>query len=492
MVLRMVVASRVSRCRSEPVLPGKRYPDPDRSAGNPRGSPRVGGMRPRRLRRLDGLNVFITGAAQRHRPGHGGGGRGRRWPAVPHRRPGRPAGRRRPRRSGTAAARWCVAEPVDLTDHDGVRRLARQVTDEHGAMDVVMNIAGISAWGTVQSLEHETWRRQVEVNLMGPIHVIEELVPPMVEAGRGGHLVNVSSAAGIIGMPWHAAYSASKFGLRGVSEVLRFDLGPARHRRLAGLPGRGAHPADRHRPDRRRRHHQPAVPQGAGPLPRARGVARDGGRGDPQGRTTQPLLGLHLPRHPADPRGAAVLPAGVLRSRCGCSTAAPTGSSPRSAAPAGQTHERPAHLPRRPARARAADLGVHPARRTGDPHRPAAHLHHPRPPPRPVLGLAALRRQADARRQAAPDRHRAGDPARGSGSRQRLRVQPPRTARSTGRAGRRRHRAGPAGVRRRRLERPAVAAAARHRVAARARATSTTRSGRSCAPPRTSAPASSC
>src|SRR5690606_5980300 len=61
----------------------------------------------------------------------------------------------------------------------------------------------------------------------GPIHVIESLVPAMVEAGRGGHLVNVSSAAGIIGMPWHAAYSASKFGLRGVSEVLRFDL--ARH-----------------------------------------------------------------------------------------------------------------------------------------------------------------------------------------------------------------------------------------------------------------------
>src|SRR3546814_15838794 len=59
---------------------------------------------------------------------------------------------------------------------------------------------------------------------MGPIHVIETLVPPMIEAGRGGHLVNVSSAAGIIGMPWHAAYSASKFGIRGFSEVLRFDL----------------------------------------------------------------------------------------------------------------------------------------------------------------------------------------------------------------------------------------------------------------------------
>ena len=68
----------------------------------------------------------------------------------------------------------------------------------------------------------------VSINLMGPIHVIETFVPPMVAAGRGGHLVNVSSAAGLVALPWHAAYSASKFGLRGLSEVLRFDL--ARHR----------------------------------------------------------------------------------------------------------------------------------------------------------------------------------------------------------------------------------------------------------------------
>jgi NAD(P)-dependent dehydrogenase (short-subunit alcohol dehydrogenase family) len=59
---------------------------------------------------------------------------------------------------------------------------------------------------------------------MGPIHVIESFLPPMIAAGRGGHLVNVSSAAGLFGLPWHAPYSAAKFGLRGISEVLRFDL----------------------------------------------------------------------------------------------------------------------------------------------------------------------------------------------------------------------------------------------------------------------------
>jgi len=115
-------------------------------------------------------------------------------------------------------------ETADVSDHAAVVALGGRLTAAYGAMDVVMNIAGISAWGTVRSLEHDHWRRLVDVNLMGPIHVIEALVPPMVDAGRGGSLVNVSSAAGLIGMPWHAAYSASKFGLRGVSEVLRFDL----------------------------------------------------------------------------------------------------------------------------------------------------------------------------------------------------------------------------------------------------------------------------
>lgn len=117
-----------------------------------------------------------------------------------------------------------VAVPADVADRESVRRLARSIHDASGAMDVVANVAGVAMWGTVRGMPHEDWRQLVEVNLMGPIHVIEEFLPAMIDQGRGGQLVNVSSAAGIIGMPWHAAYSASKFGLRGVSEVLRFDL----------------------------------------------------------------------------------------------------------------------------------------------------------------------------------------------------------------------------------------------------------------------------
>lgn len=117
---------------------------------------------------------------------------------------------------------------VDVADYDDVAAFAADIHARHEPMDVVMNIAGVSAWGTVDRLSHEQWRKMVDINLMGPIHVIESFLPQMVAAGRGGNLVNVSSAAGIVALPWHAAYSASKFGLRGVSEVLRFDL--ARHR----------------------------------------------------------------------------------------------------------------------------------------------------------------------------------------------------------------------------------------------------------------------
>lgn len=123
-----------------------------------------------------------------------------------------------------AGATVLLTRAADVTDLDAIQALAADVHAQGGSVDVVMNVAGVAAWGTVDRLEHRHWQTMIDVNLMGPIHVIESFVPAMIAAGRGGHLVNVSSAAGLIGLPWHAAYSASKFGLRGVSEVLRFDL----------------------------------------------------------------------------------------------------------------------------------------------------------------------------------------------------------------------------------------------------------------------------
>jgi NAD(P)-dependent dehydrogenase (short-subunit alcohol dehydrogenase family) len=123
-----------------------------------------------------------------------------------------------------AGGKVTACRAIDIADFEAVRSFARDIQAASGTMDVVMNIAGISVWGAVENMEHRHWKKIVDVNLMGPIHVIECFLPEMIRAGKGGHLVNVSSAAGLFGLPWHAAYSASKFGLRGISEVLRFDL----------------------------------------------------------------------------------------------------------------------------------------------------------------------------------------------------------------------------------------------------------------------------
>ncbi|CAN5761827.1 SDR family oxidoreductase [soil metagenome] len=125
-------------------------------------------------------------------------------------------------------ARVAQYRALDISDYDAVAAFAADIHAQHPSMDVVLNIAGVSAWGSVDRLTHQHWRSMIEINLMGPIHVIETFVPPMIAAKRGGQLVNVSSAAGLVALPWHAAYSASKYGLLGLSEVLRFDL--ARHR----------------------------------------------------------------------------------------------------------------------------------------------------------------------------------------------------------------------------------------------------------------------
>lgn len=123
---------------------------------------------------------------------------------------------------------------LDITDHDEVMEWGQDVTGRFGAPDEVFHAAGIAIWGDPRTLPHDKWTRVIDVNLMGTVNVVEALVPAMTEAGAVGRgrnrrprrLCCVSSAAGLIGLPWHAAYSASKGGVLGMCEVLRFDLAP--------------------------------------------------------------------------------------------------------------------------------------------------------------------------------------------------------------------------------------------------------------------------
>jgi NAD(P)-dependent dehydrogenase (short-subunit alcohol dehydrogenase family) len=122
-------------------------------------------------------------------------------------------------RGGAVAA----LHALDVTRIDAVAALADGIHVAHGAMDVVMNVAGVALFGVVEDMRHEDWRRVIDVNLWGTIHVVECFVPAMIRARRG-HVVNVASLAGLMGLPWHAAYCTSKWGVVGLSEVLRLDL----------------------------------------------------------------------------------------------------------------------------------------------------------------------------------------------------------------------------------------------------------------------------
>lgn len=117
---------------------------------------------------------------------------------------------------------------IDVSDHAAVMHWAQAISTEHGIPDEVHHIAGIAVWGDATTMPHEQWKRVIDINLMGSIHMVEAFSPLLVndDSHRRRKLVLVSSAAGIIGLPWHAAYSASKGGILGMCEVLRFDLAP--------------------------------------------------------------------------------------------------------------------------------------------------------------------------------------------------------------------------------------------------------------------------
>ena len=111
----------------------------------------------------------------------------------------------------------------DISSYTDVKSFADEIHRTFGPMDIVMNVAGIALFALLEDMDHAHWEKIIRVNLWGPIHVIECFVPEMIKVKRG-HLLNVSSVAGLTGAPWHAAYATTKWGLVGLSEVLRYDL----------------------------------------------------------------------------------------------------------------------------------------------------------------------------------------------------------------------------------------------------------------------------
>ena len=121
-----------------------------------------------------------------------------------------------------AAPRGVEMVAMDVTDDGSVERAVAEVLRSAGRIDAVVNNAGCSFMGSVEDTSIEEAKAQLEPNFFGVLRVCRAVLPAMRRQG-GGHIVNVSSLAGIVGLPFSGLYAASKFALEGVSESMRLE-----------------------------------------------------------------------------------------------------------------------------------------------------------------------------------------------------------------------------------------------------------------------------
>ena len=112
---------------------------------------------------------------------------------------------------------------IDVTDEVSVRDGFGQVLQEHGHVDVLINNAGIGSNAAIEDIDTHSDKNVFETNFWGVIRCTQAVLPSMRER-RSGHIVQISSIAGRVGLPGQPIYSASKWALEGLSENLAHDL----------------------------------------------------------------------------------------------------------------------------------------------------------------------------------------------------------------------------------------------------------------------------
>lgn len=117
--------------------------------------------------------------------------------------------------------------PMDVTRPEHWQLLGQQAVERFGSIHMLVNNAGVGGGtGTVEQISERDWRWVLDVNLMGVVHGTQTLVPLIKQHGEGGWLINVASMAGMVGVPYAGAYTATKVAVVGMSESWFAELQP--------------------------------------------------------------------------------------------------------------------------------------------------------------------------------------------------------------------------------------------------------------------------
>jgi len=112
---------------------------------------------------------------------------------------------------------------VDVADREAVERWADEVVADHGEVNLVFNNAGVALGATVEGVRYEDFHWLMDINFWGVVHGTKAFLPHLKASGAG-HVVNISSVFGLLGIPSQSAYNAAKFAVRGFTDALRMEL----------------------------------------------------------------------------------------------------------------------------------------------------------------------------------------------------------------------------------------------------------------------------
>ena len=119
-------------------------------------------------------------------------------------------------------------DKIDVRDRAAVAAYAASVREELGRVNVLVNNAGVALHGDFEETSYEDFEWVMDVDFWGVVQGTKEFLPHLIESGDG-HVVNVSSLFGLLGMPGQTAYNSAKFAVRGFTEALRQEMILAKH-----------------------------------------------------------------------------------------------------------------------------------------------------------------------------------------------------------------------------------------------------------------------